>query len=504
MSELLAAPIGKPSPDETEHGVTSCMYPPEDASSYAQAEVTIEWDHGTQPSFTQQMADTFGGSSVGRQVAHDVQLGDRASYSMEGVLTARTGKTLVTISLPMRPGSEAQALAIGKKLFERLGAPTAPSRTSPPPLSVPAASRMEPDESIAARADSRSSGLPDGLSVSDECPGAPADASGAASGIVPLKVGLTLSHLWSGGPGDYEHECLIQVIAVTSAYVDVTESCPNGADRHNFTGKRRLCTGDLLDSFFYHTVTRTGVPAVVSPATMFSLSTRSLRELKTTGNTRHRYIEVDRGWQTKSQPLNEDTDGTLHSELADREPYKVIVNDRVVELPVVVGVANPGVKEKAVVKILDDERFPLVLDYNVPEQEFRLRFTKISYPTGGDLEKHLETENRVDVYGIYFDFAKATLRPESEPVLKEIADALNKHPEWTLSVDGHTDNIGDASSNIDLSTRRAAAVKEVLVSRYQIAAARLIPAGFGASRPKEPNDTPEGRARNRRVELVKQ
>ena len=66
------------------------------------------------------MADTFGGTSVGTQVAHDVPLGDRASYSMEGVLTARAGKALVTITLPMRPGAEAQALAIGRKLFERL------------------------------------------------------------------------------------------------------------------------------------------------------------------------------------------------------------------------------------------------------------------------------------------------------------------------------------------------------------------------------------------------
>ena len=504
MSELLDAPVGKPSPDETEQGVTSCTYPPGDASSRAQADVAIEWEHGNEPSLAQQMADTFGGTSVGRQVAHDVPLGDRASYSMEGVLTARTGKALVTITVPMRPGSEAQALAIGRKLFERLGAPTAPPRSPPAPLSMPAASETKPKESIAARAGSESPGFPDGLSVGDDCAGPPSDATGAASGIVPLKVGLTLSHLWSGGPGDYEHECLIQIVAVTSAYVDVTESCPNGADHHNFTGKRRLCTGDLLDSFFYHTVTRTGVPAVVSPATMFTLSTRSLRELKAAGNTRHRYIEVDRGWRTKSHPLNEDTDGTLHSEPADREMYKVIVNDRVVELPVVVGVANPGVKERAVAKILDDERFPIVLDYNVPEQDFRLRFTKISYPTSGDIEKHLETEHRVDVYGIYFDFAKATLRAESEPVLKEIADAMGKHPEWTLSVNGHTDNIGDASSNLDLSTRRAAAVKDTLVSRYQIAAARLIPAGFGASRPKEANDTPEGRARNRRVELVKQ
>jgi outer membrane protein OmpA-like peptidoglycan-associated protein len=504
MSELLAAPIGRPSPDERE-GVTSCLYPPADAGSYAQAEVTIEWDHGSAPSLAQQMADTFGGSSVGRQVAHDVQLGDRASYSMEGLLTARTGKTLVTISVPMRPGSEEQAFAIGKKLFERLGVPTTPLRQA---AAKPAAADSEQptDDALTVPMASASPKFPDGLSVGEACPaadGVTIDAA-ASTTLVPLKVGLTLSHVWVGRASDYEHECLVQVVAVTATYVDVTESCPHGTDRHNFTGTRRLCGADLADSFFYYTATQSAVPRVVTPATMFSLSTHSLRELKTTGNTRHRYIDFNENWRTGPETMLEDTDGTLHSGPGNREPYKVIVNDRVVELPTVVGVSNAGTAKETTARVLDDERFPIVLDYEVPGDGFRLRFTKISYPTGGEIEQHLETENRVDVYGIYFDFAKATLRAESEPVLKEIADVMGKHPDWTLSVEGHTDNVGDATSNLDLSTRRSAAVKDALVSRYQIAAARLIPAGFGASRPKEPNDTPEGRARNRRVELVKQ
>ncbi len=508
MSALLAAPIGRPSPDESENGVTSCTYPPADASSRAQAEVTIEWEHGDEPSLAQQMADAFGGTSVGRQVAHDVPLGDRASYSMEGVLTARAGNTLVTISVPMRPGSEEQALAIGRKLFERLGVPATPLRRAAETVEKPAApmSEQPTEDALAMPIASESPKFPDGLSLGDECPtadGAGIDAA-ASTAIVPLKVGLTLSHVWVGRASDYERECLVQVVAVTSAYVDVTESCPQGADRHNFTGKRRLCGADLADSFFYYTATESAVPRVVTPATMFSLSTRSLHELKATGNTRHRYIDFNTNWRTGPETMLEDTDGSLHSGAGDREPYKVIVNDRVIELPTVVGISNAGTPKETTARVLDDERFPIVLDYEVPGDGFSLRFTKILYPTGGEIEQHLVTDNRVDVYGIYFDFAKATLRAESEPVLKEIAAVMSKHPDWTLSVDGHTDNVGDASSNLDLSKRRATAVKDALVSRYQIAAGRLIPAGLGASRPKEPNDTPEGRARNRRVELVKQ
>jgi outer membrane protein OmpA-like peptidoglycan-associated protein len=237
---------------------------------------------------------------------------------------------------------------------------------------------------------------------------------------------------------------------------------------------------------------------------MFSLSTRSFNELKTSGNTRHRYIEIAYAWRTIAQPMKEDTDGTLHAERADREPYKVIVNDRLVDLPTIVGVANRGNPKQTVAKILDDERFPLVLDYEVPGDGFRIQFAKISFPTGGELEKHLAVEKHVDVYGIYFDFASDRLRPESTPVLSEIAGALANNAGWTLSINGHTDNIGGESSNLDLSRRRSESVRRALVEQYRIDSARLVTAGFGASQPKESNATVEGRGKNRRVELVRQ
>jgi outer membrane protein OmpA-like peptidoglycan-associated protein len=110
----------------------------------------------------------------------------------------------------------------------------------------------------------------------------------------------------------------------------------------------------------------------------------------------------------------------------------------------------------------------------------------------------------VEIYGIYFDFNSATIKPDSEAVLKQISDILHKNPDWKLSVAGHTDNIGDNSFNQNLSERRAAAVKNALVTRYGIAPGRLTTSGFGASRPIEPNTTLEGRARNRRVELQRQ
>lgn len=79
-----------------------------------------------------------------------------------------------------------------------------------------------------------------------------------------------------------------------------------------------------------------------------------------------------------------------------------------------------------------------------------------------------------------------------------------KNTGWKLSIEGHTDNIGGDAYNLDLSKRRAAAVRTVLVDQHSVTADRLTTAGYGASRPKESNDTLAGRARNRRVELVRQ
>ncbi len=81
---------------------------------------------------------------------------------------------------------------------------------------------------------------------------------------------------------------------------------------------------------------------------------------------------------------------------------------------------------------------------------------------------------------------------------------MTDNPDWKLRVDGHTDNIGGDAHNLDLSKRRAASVKSALVERYHISADRLTTNGFGASSPIDRNDTLEGRARNRRVELSRE
>jgi outer membrane protein OmpA-like peptidoglycan-associated protein len=119
------------------------------------------------------------------------------------------------------------------------------------------------------------------------------------------------------------------------------------------------------------------------------------------------------------------------------------------------------------------------------------------------LEQSLLQTGRADVYSIYFSFNSDRIREESEPTLDEIADVLRRHPDWKLAIEGHTDSIANDAYNLALSQRRAAAVKQALVSRKSVAGARLTTTGVGESRPKDRNDTLEGRARNRRVELVR-
>ena len=119
------------------------------------------------------------------------------------------------------------------------------------------------------------------------------------------------------------------------------------------------------------------------------------------------------------------------------------------------------------------------------------------------LDRALSQTGKVDVYSIYFSFNSDVIREESQPSLKDIAEVMRRHPDWKLSVDGHTDNIGGNDYNLALSKRRSAAVKDYLVKQFGISAARLVTGGHGASQPKDTNDTLEGRARNRRVELVR-
>ena len=119
------------------------------------------------------------------------------------------------------------------------------------------------------------------------------------------------------------------------------------------------------------------------------------------------------------------------------------------------------------------------------------------------LAADLARDGHVAIYGIYFDIDKATLKPESETALQHMLQLLKADNSLRLEVQGHTDNTGAAPHNQVLSDQRAASVRDWLVG-HGIAADRLTPKGYGDTQPVADNKTPEGRAKNRRVELKKQ
>ncbi len=124
-------------------------------------------------------------------------------------------------------------------------------------------------------------------------------------------------------------------------------------------------------------------------------------------------------------------------------------------------------------------------------------------PDADSMAKQLDESGKIDIYGIYFDIDRTLIKTESNPTLEEVAKMMKQNPNLSLKIGGHTDNTGPVQHNIELSQGRAEAVMNQLVKKYGVEKTRLQAEGFGDSKPVSSNDTAEGRAKNRRVELSK-
>lgn len=119
------------------------------------------------------------------------------------------------------------------------------------------------------------------------------------------------------------------------------------------------------------------------------------------------------------------------------------------------------------------------------------------------IQKNIREDGKILIYGIYFDTNKAEVLPNSNATLQVIADYLKANPNQPVFIVGHTDNTGDYNQNIQLSKNRAMAVVNALVNDYKVPKQQVTPDGVGPLAPVASNDTQEGKAKNRRVELVK-
>ena len=146
----------------------------------------------------------------------------------------------------------------------------------------------------------------------------------------------------------------------------------------------------------------------------------------------------------------------------------------------------------------------LFMRHNSHRPDDRFLFSNIRLAIGApDTRNRLITEGKFVTRGILFDVNSDKIKPESYGVLKEISVVLNENPEVKVKIVGHTDADGEDNSNLDLSKRRAEAVKASLVRDFGINMGRLESDGKGETQPVVKNTTAEGKANNRRVEFIK-
>jgi outer membrane protein OmpA-like peptidoglycan-associated protein len=252
--------------------------------------------------------------------------------------------------------------------------------------------------------------------------------------------------------------------------------------------------------------------------TMHAISRATYRKLRATGSDSFQVmlIEARKGLPGFSA-LGLGGDGVpirwrgiLRLGSPDPQPFPLLLNGQRIEVPALHlrgRFEARGRIWEPEMWVLADTTYPLLLKVTRAHeasdnvlQTVRVD-TRSSLP---ELERGLVSTCRVELPGIYFAFNSAMLDSASDRTLASVADILKRHADWRVTLEGHTDSIGTASANKVLSERRVAAVKERLARRYGIDTGRIRTHGFGRERPREPNGSIEGRARNRRVELVRE
>jgi outer membrane protein OmpA-like peptidoglycan-associated protein len=264
---------------------------------------------------------------------------------------------------------------------------------------------------------------------------------------------------------------------------------------------RKLRVPDRQASQAYIIGYAQNMPNVMPNTTSLGISAASLLELRDTGRTALALV-----YDAKQSRIN----GELTLVRKDVK-VKLLIEDKIIEVPALLarGTFKDGSKTgSGEFYFLDNKNNPMMLQSTLTfNWEKEPRSEKIVRVAAGAsmksaMEQSLGTLRRYDIYGLRFDFDKATLRNESAGLIKDIAQTLKNNPTWTLQINGHTDSIGDPAYNMKLSAARAATVATEL-TKQGISASRLKTAGLGATQPKNDNSTLQGRAINRRVELLR-
>jgi len=124
--------------------------------------------------------------------------------------------------------------------------------------------------------------------------------------------------------------------------------------------------------------------------------------------------------------------------------------------------------------------------------------------TAENIAKGIQTDGHIAVYDILFETGKSDIKPESDATIKNVAEYMNANPTKKFYIVGHTDNVGDFAANMTLSENRAKAVLNDLITKYAVKAEQLKAYGVSSLAPIGTNTTEEGKAKNRRVDIVEQ
>jgi OmpA-OmpF porin, OOP family len=176
-----------------------------------------------------------------------------------------------------------------------------------------------------------------------------------------------------------------------------------------------------------------------------------------------------------------------------------LLENKTTGVTLAVAAANPAISSAYCT-----DKFQGQLSVWVTRVEPQAREQQMVALSASDMAKSIDADGRVALYGIYFDTGKADIMPESKAALDQIGELLKQRPDLKLHVVGHTDNVGAVESNMALSKRRAESVVAALASSYAVNRTRLTGNGVASLAPVKTNTTEEGRAKNRRVELVLQ
>lgn len=328
---------------------------------------------------------------------------------------------------------------------------------------------------------------------------------------IPMRTDLTIGQVVVGDTYRGDYEFTQSIGALDRGGIEILFSADVKDDagiKRCIAVSRQVAADDIeaarMQVLGYHT----DDPIAMSGSTSIGPSLQIMRGLAATGSA-----DIDiRNYLNKR-----DNNGTLQRVEIEPIAFPVLLNGQSRQLAAVHAVGQlgvPGSMRWWDLLLLDHPVQPITLrisygpdngERGAPPEWVRqvIRIDFLGHEELSKMEVDLEGDCRVRVPGVYFEFDSDVLNPASEPALRLASTILQRHPDWTVAVEGHTDIVGNRSYNLDLSSRRAQAFKTALVDRFGIEPARLATAGYGFDRPVATNDTVEGRAENRRVELVR-